>query len=1034
MKSSSFTDFFIHRPIFAWVINIVVVLLGATAFFQLATRQYPVTESTTITLRTNLDASAKVMEKDVTKPLEDALSALQGLESMESETQKGESKIRLYLQNRSLDAAAADVREILSRVKTKLPEDAHPVVTKGDSNAAAVMELALTGGENTDLASVYHVGEHLLKSTLESVNGVATVEVSGGSDFQMNIILDPLRMASYQVMASDVTRALKSHNFQRSAGHIKEAEQEFSLTTQACLRTPKEFSEVVVTKHRDKLIRLSDIAQINICPEEEIVKVLYNGKPAISLSILPQANANPVDISKEVRNRVEQLQKSMPLGSKIHIALDKALFIQASIAQVYHALLESVVLVLLVILVFLRSYKASLIPLITIPISLVGTFFIMYLCGFTINVLSLLALVLAIGLVVDDAIVVLENIYRLIEMGKSPFQAAVLGTREVRFSIIAMTITLAAVYAPIAVAPGIIGKVFKEFALTLAGSVLLSGFTALTLSPAMCARLLRSHTPEKSGGLLEGVSKGIEGVLSSFERGYLRSVIWTLGHRTLIVVLGLCFFSFCGWWGWYGLKRELSPPVDEGSLFIKFYAPPSKNLAYLSKRGAMIDTLLQKQSYLSNRLLILQTIQESMAQTTLVPWKERKNTSCRDIVNDLHELLPDIRGLDGYPYCPTGSIIASRGSQYPLSFRILTSGSAEELQKVGRKIRRDLKAYPGVDILDTSETAQQSEYEIRVNRERINQLGIDPEEVGQTLQTLVRGVNVGRFEKNDKLYPVHIWINEKSRNSLESVSSLFVRGHDQNNRPLMVPLREILSFEQKQGDPFIERYNRKQSYAIKTSIKPGFNATQMYLDFAKHVEGEKMLPAGYTIEPAGELKKYFDEKGSTALVFGLALLFIFLVMAAQFESVRAPFIIILTVPLALGGAFISLGALKTGSINVYSQIGFVTLIGLITKHGILLVDFANRRREEGRSVNQAIVEACQLRLRPILMTTFAMVLGAIPLALATGAGAEGRQQIGVVIVGGMSLGTIFALFVLPVMYVILTRKSLSSKHEMPEIG
>jgi multidrug efflux pump len=1029
MKNTSFTDFFIHHPIFSWVINIVLLLLGGVAFFQLSTRQYPLTEGTQITIKTNIDLSTKVMEAQVTRLLEDTMASIQGIENIESETQKGESKIRLFFNGRSLDAAAADVREAVSRSQSKLPQEAEPVVTKGDVDAPSVMELALTG-KDVPLEELFYTAEHTLKNLLESINGVATVEVSGGSDLRMDIILDPLKMGAYQVTASDVTRALKSHNFQRSAGRVISKDSEFILTTQACLKTPKEFEDIVVNKQADRLIRLSDIAKVNICPSGEDVKVSYNGKPAVSLTIRPQSNANPIEISKEVKKRIGSLDKTLPQGAQVHVAMDRATFIQESVNQVYKALFEAVFLVLLVILFFLRSFKASLIPLITIPISLIGTFFIMYTLGFTINVLSLLALVLAIGLVVDDAIVVLENIYRYIEQGKRPFQAAILGAREIRFSVIAMTLTLAAVYAPIAITPGLVGKVFKEFALTLAGAVIVSGFTALTLSPPMCARLLRPHAhAHKSTGITFGLSQKIEHMLSLCEVKYKSIISSLLGNKSYtraVVFFALLFSLSSGLWGWYGLKKELSPTIDEGRLSVRFYAPPSRNLSYMSKRAPQIEGVLKTEPNFSTRLLTLQIMPESFAQMMLKPWGERY-TSCQDIVKTLNEKMLTIQGLDGRAGCPSGSIISSRESQYPLSFRILTHRSEKELQKIGRIIRKELKKFPGIDQVDNTEIAQQSEYEIKVNRDRASQLGIDPDEVADTLQTLVRGSNIGRFEKSDKTYPVHVWVNEGSRNSLDQISSLFVKGRSQDNQQIMVPLREIISFEQTQGDPVINHYMKKRAYDIMASLKPGYSLGQTYLDFKKYID--PVLPQDYTLDPSGDLKRYFDERGSMYLIFGLAVLFIFLVMAAQFESLRDPIIIMLTVPLALGGGLISLSFLKVGSINVYSQIGLITLIGLITKHGILIVDFANQRKKQGLSVYEAIVEACQLRLRPILMTTFAMVLGSIPLALASGPGSEARQQIGMVIVGGMTVGTLFTLFVIPIIYKLIAKSHTDSGEE-----
>jgi multidrug efflux pump len=1025
---SSFTDFFIYRPVFSWVINIIVVLLGITAFFQLSTRQYPLTESTTISVTTRMDGSGKVLEQQITKPLEDALSALQGLDSMTSTTQKGESKIYLkFKPQRSADGASADVRDTVGKAKAKsnFPENAEIEVTKGNVDSPSIMEVAVTGGGKVSLVDLYYGADSILKSSIESVPGVSTVEVFGGSEIQMNIVLDPIKMASYNITASDVSQALRNQNFQKSAGQIKEVAREFNITTQAKLKTPGEFRKVLVGKHEDRLIRISDIGVVNIEPKEEQMSIYHNSEPAVSLTIRAQSNANPVEISKEVRKRLEEYKPRLPKGTEIHIAMDKSIFIQDSINQVYRSLIEAVVLVLLVVFIFLRSAKASLVPLITIPIALIGAFFLMYLMGFTINVLSLLALVLAIGLVVDDAIIVLENIYRYMERGKKAFDAAILGTREIQFSVIAMTITLAAVYAPIALAPGVIGKVFKEFALTLAGAVILSGFTALTLSPVMCAKLLRNQTMGHHGsghggsGFWGYVSDAIETFFLKCDAVYLRAVTASLRKKTLILFLSAGFSIASGLIGWHYLKKELSPVMDEGLIAGRFIPAPSMNLTYIKKRASQIDTLLKKHPEIITRLMTLQSGDQSLTKSALSDW-DKRDRACADIVKEINADAESVLGLTYKARCVNSSVLSSAESQYPMSFEILTYKSAEDLIKMGRLVRRELKRWPGVVRLDESEMMQMDEYEVIINRDRIDQLGIDPEEISRTLSTLVRGSDIGTFEKDARICPVHVRIAPASVSSIEGISSIFVRGKDANNRDVMVPLSEIITYSMKKGDSSIEHTAKNRTFRIDAALTPDASLADTYLAFKDHIMAN-VLPPEYSLEPSGELQSYFKEQGSIYFIFGLALVFIFLVMAAQFESVRDPLIILISVPLALGGALLSLLFLKSGSLNVYSQIGLITLIGLITKHGILLVDFANQAKEKGVSKTVAILESCQLRLRPILMTTFAMVLGAIPLAIATGAGSEARQQIGAVIVGGMSIGTLFTLFVVPILYVVFSR-------------
>jgi multidrug efflux pump len=542
----------------------------------------------------------------------------------------------------------------------------------------------------------------------------------------------------------------------------------------------------------------------------------------------------------------------------------------------------------------------------------------------------------------------------------------------------------------------------------------------------MCARLLKnttghhgstSETP--SHGLFAKFSHTIERALSLSEASYLRGVVVALKRKTLVLFFAFMFSVFSGFCGWNYLKRELSPTMDEGLITGSFLPAPSMNLTYVKKRAKQIDDILKQQPEITNRLITLQNGDYSRTKSMLKHWSERK-TPCQDVVNKINDLSEDILGLRNRSKCVNNSLLSSTEAQYPLTFDILTHKSIESLVKVGRMVRGALRKFPGVSEVDPNENVQQDEYLVTMNRDRIAQLGIDPEEISKTLSTLVRGSDIGTFEKDDRVCRVHVRISNNARSSIQGLSSIFVRGKDSYNKVAMVPLSEIISFTMTKGDAIIEHSMKNRSFSIGAKLNPSASLPDTYLAFKTMVEKE-LLPNDYSMEPTGELKSYFKEQGSIYLVFGLALAFIFLIMAAQFESVRDPLIILISVPLALGGALLSLFFLKNGSLNVYSQIGLITLIGLITKHGILLIDFANQAKAKGVNRSIAILESCKLRLRPILMTTFAMVFGALPLALATGAGSEARNQIGVVIVGGMTIGTLFTLFVVPVLYVTFSR-------------
>lgn len=1021
MKSSSFTDFFIQRPVFSWVINIIVVLLGIVGAWQLSTRQYPIVEKPLVTIKAQMDASIKVLEEQVATKIEDACAAIQGLSDMKTDVRQREVVLKLTFEDRSMDAAAADVRDILSKAQANLPESLRTTVTKGNADSAPIMELVVYGDDTIPLTTLHDVAENTLKSAFENVPGVALAEVFGGSESEVKIEVDPLKMSSFHISSSEIVQALKENNLQKSAGHIKDEDRQFSLTTQAFLKNPKEFGDIVIGKYSPsakaeaKYIFLRDIAKIEMGKGEEEAAVFYNGKPAVSIAVRPQPNANPIEISKNVFERIGKLEKMLPKGVRVEVAVDNSIYVKKSISQVYRAIFEAVILVLLVIFVFLRSFSASLIPLITIPISLGGTFFIMYTLGFTINVLSLLALVLAVGLVVDDAIVVLENVYRYIERGEKPFKAAILGCQEIRFSVIAMTLTLAAVYAPISLIPGILGKLFKEFALTLAGAVLISGFVALTLTPPMCAILLKGHSSaplSHKESAWHRLGTRIEGWINAIEHAYVRFIGLSLDHGkwvlvSVAVLSGLTVASYT-WW----LKDELSPRADEGIFNMYLSAPASRNLHYLSKTIPSFQNILTKIPEVQNNLFVL-SMGDSYGKAVLKDWGDRSR-ACQVIAFQLDQTnaFGDIVGLEVRSYCRSSSMVGASASG-KLEFNLLSNKSPEAISKFGRQLRRKLKKMEGVASLEESEEVSEPSYEISLNMPRLQQLGISPETVADTLKTLVRGSKVTQFEKENRSYPVVVQVADADKN-LNKIGQLFVKARSQDKESMMVPLKELISIESSKGESTIRRLDRKRTFDFSANLKPGYSPKAIYESF---INGLGELPTGYSVEPAGELKNLYKESANIYMVFALALLFIFLVMAAQFESFFAPSIIMLSVPFAIGGGLITLAA-RFGILSIYGQIGLITLIGLITKHGILLVDFANEAYKELHNYRQAILQACTLRLRPILMTTFAMVLGAIPLAFATGPGYEARQQIGWVIAGGMSIGTVFTLFVIPFVYLV----------------
>ena len=779
---------------------------------------------------------------------------------------------------------------------------------------------------------------------------------------------------------------------------------------------------MIISQKEGVIIRLKDVGYAELNSEDKRFSSRFNDKNAVSIGIVKKSVANPLEVKKGIEEKLTQIRNRLPAGTEIEISSDKTVFIEKSIAHVYRTIWEATFLVIFVVFGFLRSGRASLIPLVTIPVSLIGAFALMFLFGFTINILTLLALVLAIGLVVDDAIVVLENIYRYVEEGMDPMRASITGAKEISFAVIAMTLTLAAVYAPIALSSGITGKLFTEFALTLVGSVLISGFVALTLTPMMCSRLLVSHGHEvsynygfrryyqifydKVGEWLDKLDQGY----GNFLKRVLEKRLWVVFIGLAVAVIGLYLAVF-------QLRRELTPAEDQGVLLTTADPPYGATLKYTEKYALQMDKILASVPELVKRMTIVQVGDYTYSQNTMLPWEERTR-SCNDIKEAITPELNKIIGLQVRAKCQNRSVIAS-GSTFDLSFVIQTTRSYEDLEQQMQKVWAAMLQHPGIGNVVPDMGAPGQDYKVQVDVDKAATLGIEPDVIAQTLDTLIGGRKSTTFERESKQYPIRVWVGEQFRRSPQNVLEMTVRS-SKDGKESLVPLSDLVKILAITTTPEIRHFDSMRSVTLDATLNEGYGLGQVLNDI-KEV-ADRILPDGYQTTVSGETRDYLKETYTIYLIFGLAIAFIFLVMAAQFESFIDPFIIILSVPLSLAGAIFTLWIFPSGTLNIYSQIGLVTLIGLITKHGILIVDFANKLQEEGKSPFEAVVEASRLRLRPILMTTFAMVFGAIPLAYSTGAGAETREQIGLVIVGGMSVGTLFTLFVIPVVYTYLSRK------------
>ncbi|MBK7955789.1 MAG: efflux RND transporter permease subunit [Candidatus Accumulibacter sp.] len=1007
------SDLCIRRPVFATVLSLAIMLIGLVSYTRLPVREYPKIDEPVVTVDTTYrGASAEIVESQISKPLEDSLAGIEGVDVITSISRQENSQISVRFKlERNPDSAASDVRDRVSRVRNKLPTDIdEPVIAKVEADANPIIWIAFSSDQHSAL-EVTDFANRIVKPRLQTLPGAADVRVFGERKFAMRIWLDRDRLAAFNLTPQDVEDALRRQNVEVPAGRIESESREFSVVARTDLTEPAQFAEIIVKQAVDAKgsypVRIADLGRVEIGAASERSSVRFNGRPAVALGVIKQATANPLELSRALRAELPKVISELPPGMTANIAYDSSVFIDRSIDAVFKTIGEAMLLVLLIIFVFLRNFRATLIPLVTIPVSLIGAFALMLVLGFTINTLTLLALVLAIGLVVDDAIVVLENIYRHIEQGMPRRQAAFQGAQEIGFAVVAMTITLAAVYAPVAFMTGRTGKLFVEFALTLAGAVLVSGFVALTLSPMMCSLLLKHETRHGK------VYLWVENFLNAMTRGYRRALTAALARRWL-VMLAFALVAGSNVLLLGALKSELAPIEDRGVIIGVFLGPEGATLDYTDRYARQIEDIYAGTSDVERYFVVAgnPTVSQGISFVGLADWKERKRNSAA-VVKELFPKFMGIPGVLAFPVLPPS--LGQSPRERPINFVIVTSASYVELEQMTGRILDEVAKNPGFTNVDTDLKLNKPELSVIVNRDKSMDTGVQIETVGRTLETMLGGRQVTRFKREGEQYDVIVQVANADRATPSDIRDIFVRAKDGS----MIPLANLLSVDETVSPRELNHFGQRRAVTITANLTPGY-AMGEALKFLEETAG-RLLPAGYAIDYAGQSREFKLSSSSLALTFMLALAFIYLVLAAQFESFRDPFIIMLTVPLSMTGALLAL-LLSGGTLNVYSQIGLVTLVGLITKHGILIVEFANQLQEQGRAVRDAVIEASELRLRPILMTTGAMVLGAIPLALGSGAGAESRQQIGWVIVGGLLVGTVFTLFVVPTVYTLLARR------------
>ncbi|MGE0844798.1 MAG: efflux RND transporter permease subunit [Flavobacteriaceae bacterium] len=1003
------SDIAIRRPVLAAVASLLIVVFGVAALLSLPIRELPDIDTSVVTVTTTYTGAAPaIVDTDITEIIEGSVSGIAGVKTIQSESRRGRSSTVIEFETgRNIDEAANDVRDAVGRIRGLLPDEIdEPQVVKSDSDADPVMRLAVVSDRMTTEEITDYVDRYIV-DRLATVEGVARLDVYGERPFAVRIWLDRRKLAARNLTVADVEAALRRNNVELPAGEIESDTRQLQVRLDSRLSSVEAFRNIVVDKVANYPVTLADIARVEAGVSDDTTIVRNNGRDAIGLSVLRQSKSNTVAISNAIRAEIDAITPTLPEGMSIEVGSDDAIFVGASIREVVTALGISLVLVVAVILIFLMSWRATLVPAITIPIALIGCFLLINAFGFSINVLTLLALLLAIGLVVDDAIVVLENIQRRIELGESPLVASFLGTRQVTFAVLATSVTLIAVFVPLSFLPGNVGRLFVEFGFVMASAVAISTFVALTACPALSSKLLKPSKRE------DAHADKPEGRFLRFYRRLLERAI-----AMPLVVLVLAAVVFASAVPFYAsLPRELTPSEDRGVAFIPLTAPQGSTIQNTDKAARQTEKIVMP-LYQSGEVRTIYTFTgfrnqpyRSFVVLRLAPWEERTRTH-REITREIAPRMNEVTIARGFPAVPAG--LGLRGNSTPL--RVVVSGpNFESVQQWAKQLLEIAEGNPRIIGPEMDFEENQPQISLTIDRARADDLGISVETIASTLQTMLASREITQFVDRGREYPVLVQAEDADRRDPSDIASIFVRAGDGKT---LVPLSALVSFEENAAAASLRRYDRLPSIQISASLAEGYDlgaAVDFMLDAAA-----ANLPPEAKVGLSGQSQVFQEATGGAYLVFALALLIVFLVLAAQFESFIHPLVIMLTVPLGLAGAIYAmlLGGL---SLNVYSQIGIILLIGLMAKNGILIVEFANQLRDEGQSVRDAVIDASVLRLRPIVMTVISTILGAVPLVLASGAGAESRIAIGSVIIGGLFLSTVLTLFVTPVLYDLLAR-------------
>ena len=1015
----SFSDSFIRRPVLSIVVALMIILLGLQGIFNLSVRQYPEVDETVITVTTSYaGASAELIQGFITAPIAKAVATTEDVDYVTSKSSQSVSIVTVQMKlGANPDAALTEVISKVNQVRGDLPSEAEdPVISKGTGQSFATMYLAVQN-PNMSNEQITEYIDRVIRPRMSTIEGVADAQILGGQEYSMRVWVDPIRMAARNVTASEVLAAIKASNFLSAPGKTKNEYFATSITLRSTLQTPEAFAEMPIRADGSDIIRMRDVASVELAAKSTDTVVTFNGSSGTFIGVFPTPSANPIDMATAVNKELPSIQESLPQGMNIILVYDATEQISSSIVEVFKTIAEAMLIVVVVILLFLGSFRSVLIPIVTIPISLIGVCFFLFILGFSINLLSLLAMVLAIGLVVDDAIVVLENIHRHIEEGLTPIHASFVGMKEITSSIVAMTITLAAVFAPLGFTGGLTGSLFREFAFTLAGAVIISGVAALTISPMMCSRMLKH-------GEASRFAKFVDRLFSRFENGYERWVSGSLNYRpiTLLVVVslvGVMGFLFVN------TSSELAPEEDSGALFSMFKGPEYGTTDYTKLYADQIDELTKDLPELKARFNIVgfgNATNEGIALWALKDWGQR-DRSQKQIQEELTKRIKDVTGVQAFIFAPPS--LPGTGGGLPISVAIQSTGSSDQVFEISEEIKNQAQASGQFIIVQNSLSFNAPQTTIEVDRERASAMGVTVSEIGATLGLMTGGGKVAQFDRDNNSYDIIMQVPDEYRRNPSKLGEFYVRSASGE----MVPLSAVVKITNNASPTAIEQFNQLNSSTITALPMPGVttgDGLKTIIDIAN-----AKLPEGFFLDYSGQSRLEIEQGNTILIAFSLAVIVIYLVLAAQFESFRDPFIIMMTVPLSIFGAIVPLN-LGLGTLNIYTQVGLITLVGLITKHGILMVEFANQQRHEhGLSRHDAIIASAKTRLRPILMTTAAMALGVVPLMMASGAGAAARQAMGLVIFTGLVVGTVFTLFVVPMFYTLISAKTVKPLVSVP---